>query len=114
MKKLLTHILLLSFVFQIGHSMAIGNVLHKIIYEISSFYNDESELSFFDFVFKDVMCETQQNEEQTEKNLSSDLYCKNLDAHPFSLNFKVEQKTYLTLSALFNSGFYFSLIQPPD
>lgn len=114
MKKLLTHILLLSFVFQIGHSMAIGNVLHKIIYEISSFYNDEREISFFDFVFKDVMCETQQSEEQTQKNLGSELYCKNIDAHPFSIDFEVEQKLYITLSTLFNSGFYFALIQPPD
>lgn len=100
--------------FQIGHSMAIGNVIHKIIYEISSFYNDDKELNFFDFVFKDLTCQTNSNEGQSQKNLSADLYCKNIDVHTLSLDYHVEQKLYLTLSTLFDSGFYFSLIQPPD
>ncbi len=94
--------------------MAIGKVIQKIFYEISSFCNDDSELTFFDFVFKDLMCETQQNEEHTEKNLGTDLYFKNDYADSLTCEFKVEQKLYLTLSAFFASGFYFSLIQPPD
>ena len=94
--------------------MAIGKVIHKIFYEISSFCNDDCELTFFDFVFKDLMCETQQNEEQTQKKLGTDLYFKNDCADSLTCEFKVEQKLYLTLSAFFATGFYFSLIQPPD
>jgi hypothetical protein len=113
-KKILVQILLISFVFQIGHSMALGKVMQKIIYEISSFCNDDCELSFFDFEFKDLMCETQENDEQTEKSLGTDLYFKNDYAYSLTSEFKVEQKLYLTLSAFFASGFYLSLIQPPD
>lgn len=114
MKRIIAHILLLSFVFQIGHSMAIGNVIHKIIDEISAFYNYDCEIGFFDFVLKGVMCETQQNEEETQKNLGADLFFKNEITPILTCNFKGEQKLYITLSAFFASGFYFSLVQPPD
>jgi hypothetical protein len=97
-----------------GYSMSIGNVLHKIIYEINSFCNDDCESSLFDFVFKDVMCETQQNEEQSQKNLDNELFCKNDLARVLTSDSELEQKLYLTLSAFFASGFYFSLTQPPD
>jgi len=94
--------------------MAIGNMIQKIIFEISSYYSDETDLNFFDFVFKDVTCETNQNEGQSQKNLSNDLFCKDdADASVYG-EFESEQKLYLTLSALFPSGFFFALIQPPD
>ena len=114
MKKILVHILLISFFFQIVQSTSIGKVIQKFFYEISSFCNEDCELSFFDFEFKDLMCETQENDEQAEKNLGTDLYFKNDYAYSLTCEFKVEQKLYLTLSAFFASGFYLSLIQPPD
>ncbi len=114
MKKILVHILLISFVFQIGQFTVIGKVIQKFFYEISIFCNEDCELSFFDFEFKDLMCETQENDEQAEKNLGTDLYFKNDYTYSLTCEFKVEQKLYLTLSAFFASGFYLSLIQPPD
>lgn len=94
--------------------MAIGNVIHRVVYEINSFYNDDCSSSFFDFIFSDVVNETQENEEETQKNLSADLFCKYEVAHTITCGFETEQKVYLTLSAFFATGFYFSLIQPPD
>jgi hypothetical protein len=113
-KKIITNILLAAFIFQIGHSMAIGSMIHKIIFEISSYYSDETETNFFDFVFKDVTCETNQNESQNQKSLSNDLFCKDDEDEIICCDFGCEQKSYLTLSSLFPSGFYFALIQPPD
>jgi hypothetical protein len=113
-KRIITHILLFAFVFQIGHSMAIGSMIQKIIFEISSYYSDETEMNFFDFIFKDVTCETHQNESQFQKNLGNDLFYK--DESDASLSYESDnvEKYYLILSALFPTGFYFALIQPPD
>ena len=114
LKKIISYILLNSFVFQIGHSMAIGRVIEKIISEISAFYSEDKESDFFDFVFKDLTCETEQNEEQTQKIWGSDLFCENDDVCECFYGYESNPKSYLTLCAFFPSGFYFSLIQPPD
>ena len=100
--------------FQIGHSMAIGNVIHKIFYEISSFYSDECDLNFFDFVFKDVVCNSMQSEEQGQKGLDNDLICSSFEENALSIEHASDNTLYLVLSAMLPSGFYFSLIQPPD
>jgi hypothetical protein len=94
--------------------MSIGNVIHKIFYEINSFCSNDNEFGFFDFVFNDALFESQQNEEQPEKNLSNDLIIEGNESNNLTAACTVESKLYMLLSALFPSGFYFSLIQPPD
>jgi len=113
-KKIVTYILLLTFVFQISRTIAIGGVIQKIFYELSSLYSDENGLSFIDFVFNDGMTKSQQNEENTQKNLGQDLYSKSENSSTFGLSFEKEHKLYLIISTFFASGFYLSLIQPPD
>lgn len=94
--------------------MAIGNIIHKIIYEISSYYSDDCDLNFFDFVFKDVVCNSHQSEEQTQKSLGDNLVHHNVIERALSIDLISDSNLYLVLSALLPSGFYFSLIQPPD
>lgn len=62
-----------------------------------------------------MLCESQQNEEkETQKSLSNDLILDSNVADQLTSNYTSEQKLYMVLSALFPSGFYLSLIQPPD
>ena len=114
MKRVVSYLLLISFVCQIGNSIAIGNILEKILHEVCAYYSDETGLSFFDSVYQDGMCETEQNEEETMKNLCADLFFKSSESNSSYSLFERVQKSYLTFSALLPSGFYFSLIQPPD
>lgn len=100
--------------FQIGHTMAIGNVIHRIIYELNSYYSNDAEISFFDFVYKDIACGTAQSEESSQKSLSNYFIIESETIEAFSIDFSCEHKLYMVLSSLFPSGFYFSLIQPPD
>lgn len=94
--------------------MAIGNVIQRLLSEMGSYYSDDCDLSFFEIVFKDVTCETQQNEEKSQKTIGTDLFCKQEDNCAVPLDFNGVQKLNLTLSSFLPSGFYFALIQPPD
>jgi hypothetical protein len=94
--------------------MALGGIIQRIIDEVCAYYSDDAELSFFEYVFNDANCETSQNEEELQKKMSSDFICK-IASSALSFNtIEMKQKKYILLSSLFISGFYFSLIQPPD
>jgi len=112
-KKFVSYILLISFVFQMGQATALRNIFQRIISEICAYYNTDSELSFFDYVFDNAMCENENNEKEAQKT-SNDFIFKLTNSNIVYDAYETEQTSYIAFSSLLPSGFYFSLIQPPD
>jgi len=114
LKTAISYILLFSFVFQLGKSAALDHVALHLYSKICSCCTSEDN-SFFDAVFADVYCEGQEkNEEQTQKNSGSDLFITVSKNFACNRQHILSDKMYLVYASLLHSGFYFSLIQPPD
>ncbi len=114
MKRVLSHMLLVSFLCQIGNSMVFGNKIERIIKTVYAYYSADNDLSFFDRYFQDATCDADENEEALEKKCGTDLFYKTIASSFISAAFEEEKKSYLAFSELIPAGFYFSLIQPPD
>ena len=114
MKKTLSYILVISFVLQIGNSIAIGRIFEKIIYEVYSYYNIDTEKSVLDFFFKEGLATSTQNQEEIQKNLSNELYYLNGASDILSPVIESFSNLYIAQASQILSGFYFALIQPPD
>lgn len=100
--------------FQLGKSAALDQVALHLYTKICS-YSSAEDNNFFDAFFSDVFCESQEkNEEQSQKNLSSDWFISIQKNVLCNTQYIASDRLYLLFASLLHAGFYFSLIQPPD